>query len=111
MTFNGWIQIALYSALVISAREAARRLHDARLRRRAHLAVAGAAAGRARHLPAERRRRARASSIGSAYAVAMLLFSLVGFVMLYALQRLQDVLPFNPQGLRRSSRTSPSTRR
>ncbi len=32
------------------------------------------------------------------YAVAMLLFSLVGFVLLYALQRLQAILPFNPQG-------------
>jgi K+-transporting ATPase ATPase A chain len=32
------------------------------------------------------------------YAVAMLLFSIAGFVMLYALQRFQAVLPFNPQG-------------
>ncbi|HZN10885.1 MAG TPA: potassium-transporting ATPase subunit KdpA, partial [Blastocatellia bacterium] len=33
------------------------------------------------------------------YAVAMLLFSLVSMVVLYALQRLQGLLPFNPQGL------------
>src|SRR5580700_1687163 len=32
------------------------------------------------------------------YAVAMLLFSVAGFVTLYALQRLQWYLPFNPQG-------------
>ena len=32
------------------------------------------------------------------YAVAMLFFSVAGFVTLYALQRFQDVLPFNPQG-------------
>ena len=32
------------------------------------------------------------------YGVAMLLFSLAGFVSLYALQRLQAMLPFNPQG-------------
>jgi len=32
------------------------------------------------------------------YAVAMLLFSVAGFVTLYALQRFQDILPFNPQG-------------
>src|SRR5690348_18361111 len=32
------------------------------------------------------------------YAVAMLLFSVAGFLSLYALQRLQDVLPFNPAG-------------
>ena len=33
-----------------------------------------------------------------AYAVSMLLFSLVGFVSLYALQRFQAMLPFNPAG-------------
>jgi K+-transporting ATPase ATPase A chain len=33
------------------------------------------------------------------YTIAMLLFSIVGFVTLYALQRLQGVLPFNPQKL------------
>src|ERR1700674_514182 len=32
------------------------------------------------------------------YAVSMLLFSVAGFVSLYALQRLQGYLPFNPQG-------------
>jgi K+-transporting ATPase ATPase A chain len=33
------------------------------------------------------------------YTVAMLLFSIVGFLLLYALQRLQDLLPFNPQDM------------
>ena len=33
------------------------------------------------------------------YTVSMLLFSLVGMVTLYALQRLQGLLPLNPQGL------------
>src|SRR5213076_2500939 len=33
------------------------------------------------------------------YAVSVLFFSVAGFVFLYALQRLQDVIPiFNPQG-------------
>ncbi|MGC1863888.1 MAG: potassium-transporting ATPase subunit KdpA [Methylocystis sp.] len=32
------------------------------------------------------------------YAMAMLAFSVVGFLSLYALQRLQNVLPLNPQG-------------
>jgi potassium-transporting ATPase potassium-binding subunit len=32
------------------------------------------------------------------YAVAMLFFTAAGFVVLYALQRLQAVLPFNPAG-------------
>ena len=33
------------------------------------------------------------------YAIAMLAFSMAGFVTLYALQRLQALLPFNPQNL------------
>ena len=33
------------------------------------------------------------------YTIAMLIFSVAGFVSLYALQRLQASLPFNPQGL------------
>jgi K+-transporting ATPase ATPase A chain len=32
------------------------------------------------------------------YAIAMLFFTMAGFVTLYALQRLQGMLPFNPQG-------------
>ena len=32
------------------------------------------------------------------YGIAMLVFTLAGFISLYALQRLQAVLPFNPQG-------------
>src|SRR5215831_5831819 len=32
------------------------------------------------------------------YAVSMLFFSVAGFVVLYVLQRLQNVLLFNPQG-------------
>jgi K+-transporting ATPase ATPase A chain len=35
----------------------------------------------------------------TAYAIAMLAFSLAGFVLLYLIQRLQAVLPFNPQGM------------
>ena len=33
------------------------------------------------------------------YGLAMLTFSVAGFIVLYALQRLQAVLPFNPQHL------------
>jgi potassium-transporting ATPase potassium-binding subunit len=31
------------------------------------------------------------------YTIAMLVFTMAGFFLLYALQRLQGVLPFNPQ--------------
>jgi potassium-transporting ATPase potassium-binding subunit len=33
------------------------------------------------------------------YTIAMLLFNLTGFLVLYAMQRLQHLLPLNPQGL------------
>ena len=33
------------------------------------------------------------------YTIGMLLFSVVGLLLLFALQRLQHILPFNPQGL------------
>ena len=35
----------------------------------------------------------------TSYTVAMLAFSVAGFISLYLIQRLQAVLPFNPQGL------------
>jgi K+-transporting ATPase ATPase A chain len=35
----------------------------------------------------------------SAYAIAMLVFNLAGFLLLFAILRLQDILPLNPQGL------------
>jgi K+-transporting ATPase ATPase A chain len=37
------------------------------------------------------------------YTIAMLAFSIAGFVSLYLMQRLQAVLPFNPQGLAATS--------
>ena len=33
------------------------------------------------------------------YAASMLVFNFLGFLVLYAILRLQDVLPFNPQGM------------
>ena len=99
-TFNGWLQIALYGVLLIAAHQAARRLHDARLCRRAHRAFAGAPSAGARHLLALRHRRGREQH-WVAYAIAMLAFSFVGFVLLYAIQRLQGMLPLNPQGFGR----------
>ena len=57
MTLIGWIQIAPLLRDRRRAGEAARLVHDARLQRRAHVPVAGPAAGRGRALPARRRRR------------------------------------------------------
>src|ERR1019366_2944757 len=33
------------------------------------------------------------------YAISMLLFSMAGMIVLYAMERLQQILPFNPQGM------------
>ncbi|HEX9332972.1 MAG TPA: potassium-transporting ATPase subunit KdpA [Anaerolineales bacterium] len=33
------------------------------------------------------------------YAIAMTVFNVLGLIVVYALQRLQGVLPLNPQGL------------
>jgi K+-transporting ATPase ATPase A chain len=40
---------------------------------------------------------ARTDQHWTAYAVAMLLFNALGFLFLFGLQRLQDMLPLNPQ--------------
>ena len=43
------------------------------------------------------------------YAIAMIVFSIAGFLSLYALQRLQNFLPLNPRGFPPCRPTSPST--
>jgi K+-transporting ATPase ATPase A chain len=98
MTANGWLQIVIYSLLIIAltkplgvymARvfEGRRNFLSPVLRsvERAIYAVCGVDEKREQHW--------------LTYTVAMLFFSIAGFVSLYALQRLQDVLPFNPQGM------------
>ncbi len=97
MTLNGWVQIALYCLLItlfvkpfgaymaeVFAGE--RTILSPLLRpiERAIYAVAGVNEKDEQHWVT--------------YVVAMLFFSIAGFVSLYALQRFQAVLPFNPQG-------------
>ena len=111
MTVNGWIQILALLRDRRRAREAARRLHDARLQRRAHLPLARPAAGRDRALQA---RSGVDESAGAALAHLRGRHAAsstpLGFLVLYLLQRLQGVLPFNPAGMAgRRRRTSPST--
>ena len=98
MTVNGWLQIGLFFALVIAvtvpmgrfmtrvfARE--RTWLDPVLRpvERAIYALTGV----------DETREMRWTE----YAAAMLLFSLVSMLLLYAIERLQGLLPFNPQSL------------
>jgi len=98
MTLNGWLQIIFFLALILLVTKPLG-LFMARVfnRERTFLdAVVG---------PIERliyrltRVDAAREMRWTEYAVAMLLFSLVSMIVLYVLQRLQGVLPFNPQNL------------
>src|SRR5262249_55916811 len=96
MTWQGWLQIAAFAALVTAAVKPLGW----------HIARVGAGQCNAWHWlrvvengvyrlagvdPAEGQ-----SWIG--YALALLWFHLAGIVVLYALQRVQHLLPLNPQG-------------
>ncbi len=97
MTITGWVQIALFSVIVILIARpfggymtrvfAGERTFLSPLLRPVERAVywcCGVDENEEQHW--------------LTYAVAMLFFSVVGFLTLYALQRLQWYLPFNPQG-------------
>ena len=97
MTANGWLQIALFCAIVVAI---TRPLGGYMTR-----VFAGERTFLSRILGPVERGIYRLCGVDETveqhwltYAVAMLLFSLAGFVILYALQRLQGILPFNPQG-------------
>ncbi len=97
MTTNGWLQIALYGLIVLAlvkpiggymtAVFAGRRTLLSPVLvpvERVFYRLAGIDAGRGQHW--------------TAYAIAMLLFNLLSVLLLYGLQRLQGLLPLNPQG-------------
>jgi len=98
MTLNGWLQIAVYCAIVIAITKPlggymtrvfnGERTFLSFLFRpieRVFYAISGVDEAEDQHW--------------TVYAIAMLAFTMAGFVVLYALQRLQAVLPFNPQHL------------
>jgi K+-transporting ATPase ATPase A chain len=93
MTWNGWAQIALVLAAVLAAAIPLARY------------LAAVAAGRVRFLAVLERPIHAACGIDPdrgmgwrGYTLAMLAANGAGFVVLYALLRLQGVLPLNPQG-------------
>ena len=96
MTVNGWLQIALYCAIVIAITKplggyltkvfnGEKTFLSPLLRpfERAFYTISGVDE--------------KEDQTWVMYGVAMLAFSIAGFVTLYALMRLQAVLPFNPQ--------------
>src|SRR5271163_1703237 len=97
MTAIGWAQIALVLALVVGCAIPLSRL------------IAGLCAGERNFLtplfgPVERAFYRLAGVYPAreqdwyAYTIAMIVFSVAGFLSLYALQRLQNFLPLNPRG-------------
>jgi potassium-transporting ATPase potassium-binding subunit len=97
MTLVGWAQIALVLALVVACAIPLSRL------------IAGVFFGERNILtpvlgPIERGfyRLAGVDQAGEqdwfAYTIAMIVFTIAGFPSLYALQRLQNILPLNPRG-------------
>jgi K+-transporting ATPase ATPase A chain len=98
MTINGWMQIALF-ALLVSALTKPLGGYMTRVfngeRTILSPVLRPIEVGLYRVAGVDE----RAEQSWVTYAVAMLAFSLAGFVSLYALQRLQALLPFNPQHL------------
>ena len=97
MTFNGWLQIALFAVLVVLLTKpfggymtrvfAGERTLLRPVLRPIELGIykmCGVDENEEQHW------------VG--YAIAMLAFSFAGFVIMYGIQRLQNVLPLNPQG-------------
>jgi K+-transporting ATPase ATPase A chain len=93
MTANGWIQIAIYTAILIAlARPLGGymtavfegRIGFLRPVERVFYALCGVDERQEQHW--------------LTYGIGMLLFHAAGFLLLYALMRLQNLLPFNPMG-------------
>jgi potassium-transporting ATPase potassium-binding subunit len=97
MTFNGWLQIALFAVLVVLLAKpfggymtrvfTGERTPLRPVLRPIELGIykmCGVREDEEQHW------------VG--YAIAMLAFSFAGFVIMYGIQRLQNVLPLNPQG-------------
>src|SRR5579872_6939562 len=93
MTANGWIQIAIYClAITVCVKPLGRymaRVFEGEVK---FLAPAERVIYRICGIKGEEQH-------WTTYTIAMLVFSIAGFVSLYLIQRLQTVLPFNPQGM------------
>lgn len=97
MTLNGWLQILLFFALILAVTKPlglfmARVFGGERTLLSPVLRPVERLLYRLTGVDESREMR------WTEYAVSMLLFSVVSMLVLYLLQRLQGVLPFNPQG-------------
>src|SRR5947209_19872076 len=98
MSVNGWIQIALYCAVVtLLVRPFGGYMNRVFNGESTVLSPVLRPLERGLYLASGIDEREEQHWVS--YGVAMLVFTLAGFLVLYALQRLQSFLPFNPQGL------------
>ena len=97
MTINGWIQIAIFCALVVALVKPLGG-YMARVFNGERTLLSPVLHPIERGLYALSGVDGRQEQHWLTYAVAMLLFNAAGFVLLFAMQRLQGVLPFNPMG-------------
>jgi K+-transporting ATPase ATPase A chain len=98
MTFNGWIQIALF-CLVVTALVRPLGGYMTRVFNGESTFLSPVLRPIERVIYALCGVRDNEEQHWVTYGFAMLAFTVAGFVVLYALQRLQNVLPFNPQNL------------
>jgi K+-transporting ATPase ATPase A chain len=97
MTFNGWLQIALYCAVIILlVKPFGGYMTRVFTGERTFLSPVLGPVERVFYSLCGVDEKREQSWVG--YAVAMLMFSLAGFLSLYALMRFQVLLPFNPAG-------------
>src|SRR5258708_2105400 len=97
MTAGGWLQIAIVLALVVAAAIPLGDFISAALEgRRTFLSPVLVPVERGFYRLAGVDEKKEQGWL--AYTLAMLAFSIVGFLTLYAIQRLQNFLPLNPQG-------------
>ena len=98
MTANGWLQILLFLLLILLVTKPMG-VFMAHIFNREHTFLDPVMRPIERLIYKLTRVNAEREMRWTEYAVAMLLFSLVSMLVLYLIQRLQGVLPFNPQGL------------
>lgn len=98
MSFNGWLQIAFYfAALLLLTRPLGGFLFRVFEGQRTLLSPVAGPIERGFYRLAGVDAKQEQSWLG--YAGALLAFNALGFVLLYGILRLQNVLPLNPQGL------------
>ena len=98
MTLNGWIQILVFCAIVVALTKPLGG-YVTRVFNGERTFLSPVLAPVERGLYALAGTHPREEQHWSAYAVALLLFNLAGVLLLYGLQRLQGMLPLNPDGM------------